>query len=121
MKEIQMETQLDYFDTWMNTQKAFMNNMLNAQKEMRSQWLDSVQKVQDSISKLPGVQENPQAKEALNLYNTWFSTMLNTTKALGDEALKVQETLNTSIEKQIEMGRELVSSLSELSKPAKKK
>jgi hypothetical protein len=121
MKEIQMETQIDYFDAWMNTQKAFMNNMLNAQKEMRSQWLDSVQKVQVSISNLPGVQENPQAKEALNLYNTWFSTMLNTTKALGDEALKVQETLNKSIEKQIEMGRELVNSLSELSKPAKKK
>lgn len=116
-----MEKQLDYFDNWANTQKAFMGNMLNAQKEMRRQWLDSVQKVQDSIGQLPGVQENPQAKEALNLYNTWFSTMLNTTKALGDETLKVQETLNSSIEKQIDMGRELVTSLSDLSKPAKKK
>jgi hypothetical protein len=121
MKEIQMETQLDYFDNWANAQKAFMGNLLNAQKEVRSQWLDSVQKVQDSIGKLPGVQDNPQAREALNLYNTWFSTMLNTTKALGDEALKVQETLNASIEKQIDMGRELAGSLSELSKPAKKK
>lgn len=116
-----MESQLDYFDAWTNNQKALMGNMLNAQKEMRSQWLDSVQKVQESISKLPGVQDNPQAKEALNVYNTWFNTMLSTTKALGDEALKVQETLNASIEKQIEMGREMVSSLSELSKPAKKK
>ena len=116
-----METQLDYFDAWTNTQKAFVANILNAQKELRSQWMASVQNMQDSISQLPGVQENPQAKEALNLYNPWFNTMLNTTKALDDEALKVQETLNASIQKQIEIGRELVSSLSELSATAKAK
>ena len=116
-----METQLDYFDAWTNTQKAFIANILNAQKELRSQWMVSVQKMQDSFSQLPSVQENPQVKEALNLYNPWFNTMLNTTKALGDEALKVQETLNSSIEKQIEISRELVSSLSELSQPAKAK
>ncbi len=116
-----METQLDYFDAWTNTQKAFMGNMLNAQKELRSQWLDAAEMVQESVGKLPGIQDHPQAKEAFDLYNTWFRTMLNTTRALGDEALKVQETLNSSIEKQIEVGREMVASLSELSKPAKKK
>jgi hypothetical protein len=116
-----MESQLDYFDAWTNTHKAFIGNILNAQKELRSLWIDSVQKMQDSFSQMPGVQENPQAKEALNLYNPWFSTMLNTTKAISDEALKVQETLNSSIEKQIEISRELVSSLSELSQPAKAK
>ncbi len=116
-----METQLDYFDACTNAQKAFIENMLNAQQQLRSQWMDSVQKLQDTVNQLPGIQDNPQAKEALKFYNPWFSTMLNTTKALGDDALKVQETLNSSIEKQIEISRELVSSLSELSPLAKAK
>lgn len=116
-----METQLDYFDAWTNTQKAFMSNLVTAQKEMRAQWLESVQKVQDSINALPGVQDNAQAKEALKVYNTWFGNMLETTKAMSDEAFKVQEALNGAIEKQLELGREAVGSLSELTKPAKKK
>jgi len=116
-----METQLDYFDACTNAQKAFIGNVLNAQKELRSQWMDSVQKLLDTFNQLPGIQDNPQAKEALKFYNPWVSTMLNTTQALGDDALKVQETVNSSIEKQIEISRELVSSLSDLAKPAQAK
>jgi hypothetical protein len=116
-----METQLDYFDAWTNTQKAFMGNILNAQKQMRSHWMNTLQKMQETINELPGVQENAPVKEALNLYNPWFNTMLNTTKVLGDEALKVQETLSSSLEKQVEISRELVSSLSDLAKPAQAK
>jgi hypothetical protein len=115
-----METQIDYFDTWANTQKQALDSLLSSQKQLRKQWEDSMQQVQASFSALP-VQDNPQAKEAMALFNTWFSTMLNASKAFGDEALKVQETLNGTLEKQVAISREVVSSLSELAKPAKKK
>lgn len=116
-----METQLDYFDTWTETQKTLMKNLVTAQKEMRSQWLESMEKVQSSVNSLPGVQDNAQAKEALKAYNTWFDNMLEATRTMSDEAFKVQEAMHTAIEKQLELGREVVGSLSEVSKPSKKK
>lgn len=115
-----MDAQLEYFDNLAQTQKQAMENLLNAQKQLRAQWLDSMQKVQDSLASLPG-QENPQAKQVTNLLNTWFATMLNASKAIGEEALKVQETLNGSLEKQVAISREVVSSLSQLAKPVKQK
>ena len=116
-----MEMQLDYYDAWTEAQKTFSKNIVTAQNEMRAQWLDSVQKVQDSINNLPGVQDNPQAKEVLKLYNAWFDNMLETSKTMSEEAFKVQSALQGAIEKQFELGRQVASNLVELSKPAKKK
>jgi hypothetical protein len=121
MKEMEMETQLDYFDTLANTQKQAMENLLSAQKQVRAQWLDTLQKMQESITALPGTPDIPQAKEAINLFNNWFSTMLNASKAIGDEALKLQETWNGALDTQVAISREVISNLSEISKPSKKK
>ena len=116
-----METQLDYFNTWTEAQKTLMGNIVAAQKEMRSQWLDSVQKVQDSVNSLPLLQDNAQAKEALKVYNTWLNNLVESTKTMSDEAFKVQDAMQAALEKQVELGREVIVNLAEVSKPAKKK
>lgn len=116
-----METQLDYFDAVANTQKQAMDNLLAAQKQLNAQWLDTMQKMQESVTSLPGTPDIPQAKEAVNLFNNWFSTMLNASKAIGDEAIKLQASWNGALEKQVAINREVISNLTEIAKPAKKK
>lgn len=113
-----MEKQLEYFDVLANTQKQVLSNLIAAQKDLRSQWLDGMSKVHSTVTSIPGIPETPQSKEALNQFNTWFSTMISSTKTFSDEALKMQENLNTAFEKQLDLSREVVKSFSELAKTA---
>ena len=113
-----MEKQLEYFDVLANTQKQVLNNLVTAQKDLRAQWLDSMSKVHSTVTSIPGIPETPQSKEAFNQFNTWFNTMLTSTKTFSDEALKMQENWNTAFEKQLDISREVVKSFSELAKTA---
>lgn len=113
-----MEKQLEYFDVLANTQKQILGNLVSVQKDLRTQWLDSMSKVHSTVTSIPGIPETPQSKEALNQFNTWFTTMISNTKTFSDEALKLQENLNTAFEKQLDLNREVVKSFSELAKTA---
>ena len=113
-----MEKQLEYFEVLANTQKQVLGNLVTAQKDLRTQWLDSMSKVHSTVTSIPGIPETPQSKEALNQFNTWFSTMVSSTTTFSDEALKMQENLNAAFEKQIDISREVVKSFSDLAKTA---
>lgn len=108
-----MEKQLEYFDILANSQKQVLNNLVTAQKDLRTQWLNGVNKVHSNITSLPGIPDTPQAKDALNQYNAWFNHALATAQTLSDEALKVQENLNSAFAKQLDISREVVKSFSE--------
>ena len=116
-----METQLDYFDTIAKTQKQALESLIATQKQVSAQYLETMQKVQESITSLPGTPDTPQAKEATSLFNTWFSTMLNATKAISDENIKLQESWNGAVEKQLAISRDVVSELMQISKKATRK
>jgi hypothetical protein len=113
-----MEKQLEYFEVLANTQKQALGNLVTLQKDLRKQWLDSMSKVHSTVTSIPGIPETPQSKEALNQFNTWFNTMVSSTTTFSDEALKMQENLNTAFEKQIDISREVVKSFSDLAKTA---
>lgn len=113
-----MEKQLEYFELLANTQKQVLGNLVTAQKDLRTQWLDSMSKVHSTVTSIPGIPETPQSKEALNQFNTWFNTMVSSTATFSDQALKMQENLNTAFEKQIDISREVVKSFSDLAKTA---
>ena len=113
-----MENQLEYFDVLANTQKQLLGNLVTAQKDLRTQWLDSMSKVHSTVTSIPGIPETPQVKEALNQFNSWFGSVLSTSRTFSDEALKMQENLNTAFEKQLEISREVVKTFSELGKNA---
>jgi predicted RND superfamily exporter protein len=113
-----MEKQLEYFDVLANTQKQVLGNLVTAQKDLRTQLLDGMSKVQTTLTSIPGVSETPQSKEALNQFNSWFNIMISSTKSFSEEALKMQENLNSAFEKQLDISRNVVKGFSELAKTA---
>jgi hypothetical protein len=76
-------------------------------------WTAATKKLQESFMNMGGSQEGP-AKEMLTLYNSWITTMVNSSKVFTDEATKMQETWKNTVEKQVEMSKEMVKSLSGL-------
>ena len=114
-----MENQLEYFDALMNTQKQIFNNLLNVQKELHAQWLESIGKAHTAFTTMPGLPETSQTKEALNQYNTWFSTATSNAQITTQEAFKVQENCISAYEKQSATSREALKSLINIANPAK--
>lgn len=115
-----MDKQLEYFDVLTNTQKQVFNNLLNAQKDLRAQWIDAIGKTQAAFTTIPGLPETPQTKEALNQFNTWFSTVASNSQSATEEALKVQENCISAYEKQLAISREVLKSFIDIANPAKK-
>lgn len=105
-----MDKQLEYFDVLTNTQKQVFNNLLAAQKDMRVQWLDSISKAHAAFTTIPGLPETAQTKEALNQFNTWFSTVSTSAQTATEEALKAQENWVAAYDKQLAVSREVLKS-----------
>jgi hypothetical protein len=83
-------------------------------------WLEATKKMQETFLSMGGTQEGT-AKEMFDVYKSWLTTMVNSSKVFTDETGKVQETWKNTIEKQMEMSREVVKSYSELFKKAAEK
>ena len=115
-----MDKVLEFVDAWMKAQKEFMENWVKAQKEFMENWLEATKKMQESFLSMGGTQEGT-TKETFDVYKSWLTTMVNSSKVFTDEAGKVQETWKDAIEKQMEMSREVVKSYSELFKKAAEK
>ena len=111
-----MDKQLEYFDALVANQKQALGNLVTAQKDMRNQLLDGMSKVQSSLTSIPGIAETAQSKEVMNQFNSWFNTMITSTKTFSDEALKMQENWNSAFEKQLDISRDVVKNFSELTK-----
>jgi len=112
-KEKNMDKAMELVDSWMKAQKEFMDNWVKAQKEGVEHWTEATRKLQDSLLSLGGTQEGP-LKEMLGLYNNWLTTMVNSAKSFADESGKMQETWKSTVEKQMEMSREMVQKLAEM-------
>jgi hypothetical protein len=115
-----MEKVVEIVDAWVKSQKEFMENWVKSQKEFMGKWTDATKKMQESFASMGGAQEGP-AKEMLTFYNSWLTTMVNSSKVFADEAGKIQETWKTTIEKQMDMSREMVKNMSEHFKQAGEK
>ncbi len=114
-----MEKQLEYFDVLTNTQKQVFNNLLSAQKDLRVQWMDAIGKTHAAFTSIPGLPETPQTKEALNQFNTWFSTVVSTSQSATEEALKTQENWISAYEKQLAISRDVLKNIIDIANPAK--
>jgi hypothetical protein len=116
-----MEKQLEYFDVLTNTQKQIFNNLLSAQKDLRVQWMDAIGKTHAAFTSIPGLPETPQTKEALNQFNTWFSTVVSNSQSATEEALKTQENWISAYEKQLAISRDVLKNIIDIANPAKAK
>ncbi len=115
-----MEKGLELFDAWVKSQKEYLETWLKSQKDFMTNWTESLKKLQESFINLGASQEGP-GKEMANILNSLFSNMANFTKVLSDETLKMQETWKSTLDKQMEMSREMVKNFPELFKQAGEK
>ena len=115
-----MDKQLEYFDVLNQTQKQVFNNLLNTQKDLHAQWIEAIGKTKAAFTSIPGLPETPQTKEALNQFDTWFSSVASNSQSATEEALKVQENCISAYEKQLAISREVLKSFIDIVNPAKK-
>jgi hypothetical protein len=100
-----MEKAFEFFDQWLKSQQDFLDNWIRSQKELMDIWFDSIKKIQLSFSTMAGSQGvSPQI---IGLFNSWFATMLNSTKAFNEGIMNLQNAWKTMIEKQMEMSKEI--------------
>jgi len=110
-----MDKAMEIVDSWIKNQKDFMDSCVKSQKEATEKWAEATKKMQASLMSLGGSQEGP-VKEVMGLYNSWLTTMVTSAKTFTDESGKIQSTWKSTVEKQMEMTREMVSKLSEVFK-----
>jgi hypothetical protein len=108
-----MEKGLEFFDSWVKSQKEFLETWLKSQKDFLTNWTESMKKLQESFTNLGVSQEGP-GKEMVSLFNALFNNMANSAKVFSDEAMKMQETWKITVEKQMEMSREMVKNFSQV-------
>ncbi len=111
-----MGLQLEYFDIYTNIQKEVFQNLLSMQKEMRVQWIEILNKTQSAITRMPGLPENAQTREALNQFNAWYATMASSSKSATEDVLKTQESWIDAYEKQLAISRSVLRERKVLSK-----
>ena len=100
-----MEKVFEFFDPWVKSQKDFLDNWLGSQKELMDNWLDSIKKIQMSFGTMAGTRGvSPQL---LDLFNSWYTTMLSSSRAFTEGITNLQNAWKTMIEKQMEMSKEL--------------
>jgi hypothetical protein len=116
-----MDKAMEIVDSWMKSQKEFMDGLMRSQKSAVEQWAEATKKMQETLVDLAGANAPAPVKELQALYSSWLTTMVNSAKSFADESTKMQETWKGTVEKQMDMTREMVAKLSDLFKQAGEK
>jgi hypothetical protein len=99
-----VEKAFEFYGTWLKWQQDFLNNWIRYQTELMGNWLEGVKSMQMPFSIMAGSQGGSQ--QFANLYNSWASTMVNSSKAFIEGITNLQNSWKTMTEKQIEAGKE---------------
>ena len=105
----------------MKSQKEFMENWMTAQKDFMEKWLEATKQLQESFLKMGVPPEGRRQKRRQDLYKSWLTTMVNSSKIFTDEAERIQETWRNTVEKQMKMSREVVKNFSDVVKKAERR
>ena len=116
----EMNNVMDLVDSCMKTQKDFMDSCTKAQKDGLERWAEATVKLQKPFLNMMGTQEGPM-RDLLGFYSNGLTTMMNSAKTVADESGRIQEVWKSTVEKQMEMTREMVGKLSELFKQTAEK
>jgi hypothetical protein len=80
-----------------------------------------LKKTQEAFLTTAGHYDNPQSKEVIKLFNTWFDSVFNSSELFNDQVLKVQETWKQTLEAQIEQSQALAKGFADYLKQTEKK
>jgi len=108
-----MDKILELVDALMKSQKEFMESWLKSQKQFMENWNQAAHIMQGTLLSLEGPQDSA-TKEMVNLYKSALATMVDSSKVLADEAGKLQTTWKDTIEKQMDMSKDMVKNFSGL-------
>ena len=100
-----MEKAFEFFDTWVKSQKDFLGNWTGSQKELMDNWIESIKKIQLSFSTMAGTRGGSPL--LLERFNSWYITMLSSSMAFTEGITNLQNAWKTTIEKQMDMSKEL--------------
>lgn len=112
-----MDRIIQFFDSWLKTQKDFTETLVRSQKEFVDSWVEATKKMQESFLNTGGAQEGT-VNETMNVYKSWLTTVANSSKVFTDQAARIQETWKNAVEKQMDVSREMTNNFSELFKKA---
>lgn len=108
---------IQFFDSWMKTQKDVLETWMRSQKEFMDNWVEATKKMQESFLNTGQTQEG-SINETLNVYKSWLTTMANSSKVFTDQAGRIQDTWKNAVEKQMDVNREMTNHFAELFKKA---
>lgn len=112
-----MDKVLEFVDAWMRSQKEFMESWVNSQKQFMDNWTVATKIIRDSLLRSGGPPEG-KTKEIMELYQSALMSLVDSSKVLTTEAEKIQETWKNTVEKQMDMSKEMAKNFSELLKKA---
>jgi hypothetical protein len=69
---------------------------------------------QEALLKSASSFDNPQIKEALKFYNTWFDMVMSSFESFSEEVLRMQKTWEKMLENQLEQSKALVKGFTDL-------
>jgi hypothetical protein len=107
-----MEKAYEFFEGWVKSQRDFLDNWVKTQKEFMENWTEATKKFQEAFFSRVGSHNGPGGEEIIELYDAWINTMVNSSKVFTDEAIRIQETWKNTVEKQMEMSKEIVKNFS---------
>ena len=111
-----MNNMMDMVDSCMKAQKDFMDSCAKAQKEGVERWTEATVKLQKPFLNMVGSQDGPM-KELLGFYSNGLTTMMNSAKTVADESGRIQEAWKNTVEKQMEMAREMMEKMTVFFQP----
>lgn len=108
-----MDKGIEFFEAWTKTQKDILDNTFKTQEIFRNHWLESMKKTQEAFQTAASSFDNPQSKEALKLFNTWFEGVISTTSLYNEEVVKLQQTWEKTLDVQLTQSKDLVKAFTD--------
>jgi predicted solute-binding protein len=113
-----MEKAFEFIDPWLRSQKNFLDNWTGSQKELMDNWIESIKKIQLSFGTMADTRRvSPQLLER---FNSWYITMLSSSRAFTEGITDLQNAWKTTIEKQMEMSKEFAKQFLDLAAKVEK-
>jgi hypothetical protein len=112
-----MNTMMEMVDSWTKSQKELVDNLVKAQKAGIDRWAEAAAKMQESLQDL-GVPQEGSAKEVRSFYASLMTTAASSTKAIAEDAVKMQEAWKGAIEKQLELAGGVMKQCAAMFQPA---
>jgi len=103
----------DALDAWLKSQGDVLENWEKSQKDFLETWMESTKNFQQVFLDIANLREG---SEASTLFNSWFSTFIESCRTLTDEMKNIMDTWETAFEKQMEASGEMAKTFFEIIK-----